>query len=140
MAGRIDAVKAACRHCPERLSHCDKDGNSLLHLAAYINHSTEIATLLIESQADPNARNQVGDTPLHCAVQYNRHADLTRLLLSANADPSTPSLAGWTPLHLAAVDDSSVEAALALLASKANPNVQNKAETHSLIRELIGII
>eukprot|EP00656_Telonema_subtile_P002533 TRINITY_DN11128_c0_g1_i5.p2 TRINITY_DN11128_c0_g1~~TRINITY_DN11128_c0_g1_i5.p2 ORF type:complete len:133 (+),score=25.49 TRINITY_DN11128_c0_g1_i5:226-624(+) len=24
MAGRIDAVKAACRHCPERLSHCDK--------------------------------------------------------------------------------------------------------------------
>lgn len=71
-----------------------------LHLAAEGGH-VDVATLLLEAGADPDARAADTDqTPLHRAV-VGRHAGMVRLLLARGADPSiedrqfhaTP--AGW---------------------------------------------
>ncbi|XP_047329557.1 zinc finger FYVE domain-containing protein 16 [Impatiens glandulifera] len=53
-------------------NYCDKQGLSLLHIAAVFNQ-TEIVFALIENGAEPNARNSQGETPLDCApatLQY----------------------------------------------------------------------
>jgi ankyrin repeat protein len=76
----------------------------------------EIAQLLIKYGADVNARDRLGRTPLH----YAKNPDLARLLLEAGANPDTCDVDGNTPLHTAP------EAAEILLQYGANPNAKNK--------------
>lgn len=78
------------------------DGYTPLHLAAYFGQ-LEVARMLLESGADPNAvaSNDSRVTPLHSAVSA-RHRDLAGLLLALGATPNAIQKGGWTPLHAAA--------------------------------------
>lgn len=53
-------------------NYCDKQGMSLLHLAALFNH-TDIVFILMEHGASPECKNSQGETPIDCApamLQY----------------------------------------------------------------------
>ena len=61
---------------------------------------TRIVKMLIEHNADPNAREQGRFTPLHAAAQ-NGDEEMIRILLFGGADMSLTSNDGKTPLDLA---------------------------------------
>lgn len=58
----------------------DKDGNTLLHLAARHGY-TEVVEKLIKAGADVNIANRNGDTPLGLA-RRNGHREITEMLLN----------------------------------------------------------
>jgi hypothetical protein len=59
-----------------------------------------IAKLLLEHEADVEAKGNDGWTPLHLAL-YHGHADVVKLLLEHKANVEVKDIDGWTPLHLA---------------------------------------
>jgi ankyrin repeat protein len=71
-----------------------------LHSAASAGDAERVRELL-KKGADPNAKNEYGNTPLHEAASRG-HVDVVRLLLEHGADPNIQNNIGWTPLHLAA--------------------------------------
>ena len=60
----------------------------------------ELARILIEAGADPNAKDNDGETPLHQAVEFE-NAEAAKLLIEAGADPNAKNNNGETPLHKA---------------------------------------
>ena len=46
----------------------DLDGKTALHKAVWGDQKQEIVNILMEHEADPNAKNNYGYTPLHWAV------------------------------------------------------------------------
>ena len=56
--------------------------------------------LLLERGADPNKRNNRGDTPLHCAVREGPK-DAARTLVKSFAKTDVANNDGHTPLTLA---------------------------------------
>ena len=59
-----------------------------------------VAQMLLQLGADPNVREQGGDTPLHAATQ-NGDEDMIRILLYGGADLTIKGKNGKTPLDLA---------------------------------------
>jgi hypothetical protein len=83
----------------------------------------DITALLLQTGANPNARDLFGQTALLSAVARGR-SRFALLLLEQHADPQASDDAGNTPLHLAARrGDAAVVAAL--LARGADPRVRN---------------
>lgn len=81
----------------------DVAGYTPLHhcLALYRNDiSLEMARLLLERGADPNAQNRFGVVPLIYSVQQG-HMDSVKLLLEFKADPTVPDWEGNTPMKVA---------------------------------------
>lgn len=70
-----------------------------LHSAA-AGGSTEIVERLLQSGANPNARQSGGFTPLHAAAMAGR-MDMVRMLLAHGADPTAKTDEGQTPFDLA---------------------------------------
>lgn len=70
---------------------CDKDGNSVLHLAAIHGHTHIVRQLLEKAEAQAitsrlaAAVNLSGFSPLHYAT-WSGSAEVTRLLLTAGVD------------------------------------------------------
>ena len=71
-----------------------------LHLAAVHGHK-DVAQVLLETGANPNARSKVGYTPLHFAAGMGCEA-IVRILLASRAQPDVQTEDGITPLCLAA--------------------------------------
>jgi ankyrin repeat protein len=61
---------------------------------------TDVARLLLENKADPNARDFSGETALGIAVECDE-PDMVKLLLENKADPNARDNAGATPLDYA---------------------------------------
>ncbi len=99
-AGDVEKVKALLQADPKLAAARTEDGSTALHLAALEGHSA-IARLLLDSQAQVNARGLREETPLHMAM-YDGHREMAELLLSSQADISAQNTAGETPLHIAA--------------------------------------
>jgi FOG: Ankyrin repeat len=67
-----------------------------LHVAAYTGHA-DVARVLLESGANPNATNNGGHTPLHAAA-YEGRLNVASLLLERGADPCITNNDGDIPL------------------------------------------
>jgi ankyrin repeat protein len=78
----------------------DKYG-SLLHIFTALQEKEQVE-LLLTLGANPDVRDDAGETPLHAAAS-NGNASIAALLLAHRADPNlTEKRFGWTPLHMAA--------------------------------------
>jgi len=65
-------------------------------VAAYRGHA-DVVKVLLESGADPDAKNNGGHTPLHAAA-YRGHLNVASLLLEHGADPCVTNKDGDIPL------------------------------------------
>jgi hypothetical protein len=74
-------------------------GATPLYYAAVIGHQV-VVKLLLDKDADPNSKEDVGGaTPLYNAVE-NGHQEVVKLLLDKDADPNTKEdRSSATPLH-----------------------------------------
>lgn len=74
-------------------------GMTPLHQAA--RHGlADVARLLLDAGADPDARNRWGLVPLHYAARFG-HVPVARLLLARGARPDAAAAGGQTPLDWA---------------------------------------
>jgi len=73
-------------------------------LEAVMEDRVEEAHVLLDAQADPTARDSIGNSVLAYAV-LNHRVDLAERLLAAGADVNAQSRTGYTPLIIAAVHD-----------------------------------
>jgi ankyrin repeat protein len=92
-------------HNPDAIPGQFKWHNTILHLLADRMYgeaeNLELAALVLEHGADPNARNDMGWTPLHYACQLDsRDEDMVALLLNHGADPNAADNRGLVPLDL----------------------------------------
>ena len=69
------AAVDACIAEGGKINARDKDGDTLLHLAARLTESPEIIDAMIGHRAEVNARNKDGDTPLHRAIEQNNNPE-----------------------------------------------------------------
>ena len=92
------------------------DGLTALHYAP----NEQIALILLEAGALPNAVTSTQTAPIHLAA-YNSRIGVVKVLLEKGADPSLPDGAGRTALHETAFRNDPQTATL-LLDKKANIN------------------
>lgn len=74
-----------------------KDGNTLLHVAAYKGH-LDMVRILLERGSDPSVHGAADNSPLHMAASRN-HSDIVTCLLQFGADPFAKNALGYTPLY-----------------------------------------
>jgi len=77
----------------------DEHKRSPLHFAAAKGYS-EVVAILLQHGADPNQKDQLGNTAMHLAACTN-HVPVVTLLLRAGTDLNTIDNNGRTPLQLA---------------------------------------
>jgi cytohesin len=100
-----------------------KDGIGETALFAAVCHDQlEAATLLLESNADPNINCSNSWTALHAVARSGNRA-LATLLLSWNADTAVVDTTGWSPLHVSSLYGTNAIAEI-LLDANANPNAR----------------
>ncbi len=68
----ITSLKEEYRKHPMSSSKTDKDGNSILHLAAELGNPKLIEFLIKECRMNPNQFNHKGETPLHALFRWSR--------------------------------------------------------------------
>ena len=78
-----------------------KDGTSPLHVALTTSNNQEVAKVLIEHGADPNALDKDGQNPLLYALM-NGQKEIAEFLIEQGPDPNVSDRDGQTPLHYAA--------------------------------------
>ena len=109
-----------------------------LHTAIYEDHP-DIALLLLESGADPEARSSKNQTPL-CVASFCGHVDVARSLIDCGADLNAKSWDWtgpteeedwWTPLH-AAIYKGHRDVALLLLEHGSDPEIRNSQDETAL--------
>ena len=87
--------------------------------------TVEEVVACLNSDANPNVRNNAGGTALHLAARFNPSGVVIGALLDAGADLHLRDNPGRAPLHLAAWQNPSVAVIKALLDAGADPNVPN---------------
>lgn len=98
--GSVEQMKAMLESHPEFLNApVGIRGSTLLHTAAYNDHS-DVIQELIGRGAMVNQKNVVGETPLYSGVLRGGKESI-EALLKAGADPGLPDNNGLTPLKLA---------------------------------------
>ena len=107
--GNYDLVKSIIISPNVDVNMVDKEGWSCLHETCI--HScqfTEIAELLLKNGANPNLRDNSGETPLHGAVMFH-FIENVKLLFNYKADFNLCNNKGISPLHIAdSVKDSEI--------------------------------
>ena len=91
-SGRMNDILA---RSPELVDAQDHSGATLL-MNALTSRNIECAKVLIANGADPNVRDELGNTPLHLAARCG--TEIVSALLAAGADPSATNRRGATAL------------------------------------------
>ncbi|KAI8042581.1 ankyrin repeat domain-containing protein 49 [Drosophila gunungcola] len=130
---RISEVREILRLDADTVNSKDNDGYTPLHRAAY-NNFVDMAKLLLQYRANPNARTELGWTPLHSACKWN-NADCAHLLLQFGADVNAESEGKQTPLHITATVSNCRNTATVLLLDR---NILPRKENNS--EELASVI
>ena len=78
----------------------DEYGWTCLKIAASAGH-VDICRLLLDKEAQLEAKSIIGNTPLHLAASQGR-VEIVRLLCDRGADVEACDNTGWKPLHIAA--------------------------------------
>lgn len=94
-AGKIEQAKSKFQ-TPNDINSIDADGNTVLHMAAMINDADLITYFMIKG-ADPELKNNAGDTPLHVAIQYEAY-DAAKTLAAMGANIFARNSEGITAL------------------------------------------
>ncbi|XP_065357723.1 ankyrin repeat domain-containing protein 49 [Calliphora vicina] len=123
---KVSEVKEILQLDPEAVTAIDDDGYTPLHRACY-NNFEDIAKLLIQYKADPNAKTNMGWTPLHSACKWS-NAQCALLLLQHGANVNAQSDGQQTPLHVAATVSNCRNTATVLLMDQ---NINAKALNNS---------
>ncbi|KAF4817442.1 putative ankyrin repeat protein FPV162 [Colletotrichum siamense] len=81
-----------------------KLGIHALHQACGLRNEHVARICLVDSAADANVRDILGNTPMHYfaldgSVEYDEPQKLINLLMQHGADINAPNAAGYTPLH-----------------------------------------
>ncbi|TNN53965.1 Caskin-2 [Liparis tanakae] len=107
------------------INYQDSDGFSALHHAA-LTGTTELLSLLLETQATVDIKDINGMRPLHYAAWQGK-ADSVLLLLRAGASVNSSSNDGQMPLHLSA-QYGHYQVSEMLLQHQSNPCLMNKGK------------
>ena len=95
-AGNLAAMKQALADGADPNTKDPQSGGTLLSTAALMGH-TKVVALLLEHDADINARSRDGGTALHAAAFLGR-AETVKLLLDKGADTTLRSSMGGTAI------------------------------------------
>lgn len=114
-------------------SYRDKDGNTLLHLAAKYTNLKIVQTFLAHG-LEANATNFLGETPLHLAVKTHDYVQIARALIAGGANVNAQDNDGNTPLHKIIECEQHLRVnryhtLCALLEAGADPNIANNQGT-----------
>ncbi|TMW41642.1 hypothetical protein DOY81_013279 [Sarcophaga bullata] len=124
---KIGEVREILSLDPEAVTAIDNDGYTPLHRACY-NNFEDIAKLLLQYNANPNAKTNLGWTPLHSACKWS-NAQCASLLLQFGADVNAQSDGQQTPLHVAAtVSNCRNTATILLMNQNINAGALNNSE------------
>lgn len=96
--GDVDEVKRLIQENLSLINAKDKDGYTLLHIAA-MHGRKDVADLLIKNGAEIDARDKDDRTPLHWAHVYG-YREIVELLLEHKADPNAVDKEGNRPSSL----------------------------------------
>jgi ankyrin repeat protein len=102
----------------------NKHGSTPLHCAVFY-HLDDIIRLLVENNADLNAKDQKGRTPLH---RISHDAKIAQYLIDQGALVNEPDNSGQTPLHIIAERaryQSGIDVARVLLANGASKSIRD---------------
>jgi uncharacterized protein len=98
--GEPDAVEALLQYAPD-VNVVSRNAMKVAVInAAAASRNLEVAKLVLQAGANPDARQQAGYTALHEAA-VNNNVELAGVLLSAGADPGVRSDAGLTAADMA---------------------------------------
>lgn len=97
--GHLDVIKWLAQQEEVSLTAEDNRGDTALHVAASSGH-VGVVSMLLDAEADVNAKLPSGITALHTA-SGNGHAGVISVLLKARADVHAKHEGDWTPLHFA---------------------------------------
>ena len=103
----------------------DKDGNTVLHLAARNSTNPTVIEVLLQADADIYARNKNSWTPLHEATRYNPNPKIIASLLKTKIDINIHTQNRYTPLHLAARGNKNAAIITVLVEAKAEVNARS---------------
>lgn len=134
-----EVVKSILETEPALVNATDRDGYTPLHKACY-NSNYELAQILLEYKADPNARTEFQWTPLHSACKWN-NSRLAALVLQHGADINARSEGDQTPLHVTATVSACRATLVTLFMNpKLNPTIlNNSSETAQDIAKRTGL-
>uniref|UniRef100_A0A673FYL8 Ankyrin-3-like n=1 Tax=Sinocyclocheilus rhinocerous TaxID=307959 RepID=A0A673FYL8_9TELE len=118
---QLDIVQQLLQHGMYCLSL--QKGFTPLHVAAKYG-KIEVAKLLLQKRAPPDAAGKSGLTPLHVAAHYDNQK-VALLLLDQGSSPHAAAKNGYTPLHIAAKKNQ-MEIATTLLEYGADTNATTR--------------
>ena len=111
------------------------NGDTVLHLAAYLGHDNIIRYMFSGWNFDFNVKNIYGQTPLFKALESFPRSDTVRILLSLGANPNAQDNFGMPPLlkllansnfYSGRFFDEGFKCLCLLLENRADPNISDK--------------
>jgi ankyrin repeat protein len=100
--GHTKELSALLASKPKLVNEKNKNGNSLLHIAAWKGHA-DIVLMLLMRGAEINAIDGKGYTPLLVAIEFRR-VEIAKNLIERGASTTMANQAMCLPLHVAALN------------------------------------